>query len=173
MNVKTLLLPSILFTSCCHVYAGLGNRTAEISLNPSVKIVNEQGGSGIEIVPDKKEYTTVYDVGAGTFLPMAMGFNVVSTKSTPIKYELNLNVQNYCREEGKNDDKRMIGVKYLLDGKPVSASSTTNEITAGVFSTSNEKWHELKYKFPILLQDNTFKTCYGFVGITARLSNTY
>ncbi|WP_318468384.1 hypothetical protein [Photobacterium leiognathi] len=173
MKDKKKFLFILLFFFSCNVIAGLGSRTGEVTINPSVKIVKENGASGIEIVPDKKVYTTIYDVSSASFLPLSMGFNVVSTKKTDIEYTLSLNVQNYCREEGTKDDKKMTGVEYQLDGKAVTPSIITNEITKGPFKTNSEKWHQLKYKFPILQQDNTFKTCYGFIGITAQLSNSY
>ncbi|WP_305816457.1 hypothetical protein [Photobacterium leiognathi] len=173
MKITKVIGLIIAFSICANTFAKLGNRTSEITLNPSVKIIREQIGDGIEIVTDKKEYTTNYDVGGGTFLPMVMGFNVVSTKNRQIEYKLTLNVQNYCREEGTTNDQKMKDVKYFLDGESVIPSLRTNEITTGTFLTNNERWHQFMIKFPRIPQDNTYKMCYGFVGITAMLTNTY
>ncbi|MFQ0976728.1 MULTISPECIES: hypothetical protein [Vibrio] len=173
MKNKIGLALFTMMTSALSIAASEGPRFGEISLMPSVRIVKDQGASGIEITPEQKLYTTKYDVGAQSFLPLRMGFDVTSTRNQLINYNLTITPQNYCRGEGETNDREINGVEYTFDGQPVMPSETSLEINSGPHATSNINRHELTLNFPTIGQNQDFQQCYGFVGILAEVVGSY
>lgn len=131
----------------------------ERDLPVSVFITANQDGSGLEIVADKYNFISVYDISTKSFFPLNIPFSVRSLNGQNVSYDLFMShLGGQCA------------------GKPYSL--TVIPMTGGEPVVLNEKYqfagiendHGVVVYFPLIPQLELSQQCEGFIGFIAEPS---